>query len=93
MYIPLASLGHDRDVIVPKYMANFMNLHTSGLTIRSNHPGKAEFNKNEMVVCMVNGAERIRMVSAIYKPNMYSGVFEGIDPIETPVNLFEKDPA
>lgn len=31
------------------------------------------------------------MVSVIYKQNMYSGVFDGLDPTETPVNLFEQD--
>ena len=29
------------------------------------------------------------MVSPIFKQNMYSGVFENLDPIQTPVNLFE----
>jgi hypothetical protein len=29
------------------------------------------------------------MVSSIFKQNMYSGVFEHLDPLETPINLFE----
>jgi len=33
------------------------------------------------------------MVSAIFKQNMYSGVFQELDPLETPINLFETDPA
>jgi len=31
------------------------------------------------------------MVSSIFKHNMYSGVFENLDPLDTPVNLFEND--
>jgi hypothetical protein len=39
----------------------------------------------------MNGFERVRMVSAIFKQNMYSGVFDDMDPIDTPINLFETD--
>jgi len=31
------------------------------------------------------------MVNAIFKQNMYSGVYEDLDPLETPINLFETD--
>jgi len=31
------------------------------------------------------------MVSSIYKQNMYSGIYEDLDPLETPINLFETD--
>ena len=39
---------------------------------------------------MLQGKERFRMVSAIFKQNMYSGIYEDLDPLETPINLFEK---
>ena len=29
------------------------------------------------------------MVSVIFKQNMYSGVYPDLDPLETPINLFE----
>jgi hypothetical protein len=32
------------------------------------------------------------MVNAIFKQNMYSGVYEDLDPLDTPINLFETDP-
>ena len=32
------------------------------------------------------------MVSSIFKQNMYSGVYEDLDPLETPINLFETNP-
>ena len=41
---------------------------------------------------MVSGIERFRIVSSIFKQNMYSGIYEDIDPDWTPINLFERDP-
>jgi len=40
---------------------------------------------------MVSGAEKFRLVNAIFKQNMYSGIFDNLDPLETPINLFETD--
>jgi hypothetical protein len=50
-----------------------------------------KFNVKERLVCMIQGKETVRIVSSIFKHNMYSGVFENLDPIESPVNLFEKE--
>jgi hypothetical protein len=36
----------------------------------------------------VDGSEEFRMVSPIYKQNIYSGVFEELAPEETPLNFF-----
>ena len=30
-------------------------------------------------------------MSSIFKQNMYSGVYEDLNPLETPINLFERD--
>ena len=49
------------------------------------------FNHREKLVCLVSGNEKFRMVSSIYKQNMYSGIYEDLDPLETPINLFETD--
>lgn len=49
-----------------------------------------KFNAKERLICMIQGKETVRIVSSIFKHNMYSGVFENLDPIESPVNLFEK---
>jgi len=81
------------DIKKPEYMSKFMNNRSIGLTLWSKFNRKPQFNKREMLICMVKGAETFRMVSAIYKPNMYSGVFEGLDPADTPVDLFESDPS
>ena len=44
------------------------------------------------MVCTVLGSEKFRLVNAIFKQNMYSGLFESLDPLDTPINLFETDP-
>jgi len=54
---------------------------------------KPVFNHHENIVCLISGSETFRLVSAIYKQNMYSGVYEDLDPLDTPINLFETDPA
>lgn len=54
---------------------------------------KPEFNHKEKLVCLIQGQEKFRIVSAIFKQNMYSGIYEDLDPLETPINLFETDPA
>lgn len=53
---------------------------------------RPKFNLKERYVCVVGGTEKFRMVNAIFKQNMYSGVFESLSPLETPINLFETDP-
>ena len=44
------------------------------------------------MICVITGSEKFRMVSGIFKQNMYSGVYEDLDPLDTPNNLFETDP-
>lgn len=42
---------------------------------------------------MVKGRETFRMVAPVFKQNIYAGVFDDLDPLETPLNFFETDPA
>ena len=72
-------------------MNDFLRLNKIGLTVWENFKRRPKFNKKEKLVCLMHGNERVRMVSAIFKHNMYSGVFEDLNPIDTPVNLFETD--
>ena len=51
------------------------------------------FNHKERLICIIEGSEIFRMVSAIFKPNMYSGIYEDLDPFKTPIDLFETDPS
>jgi len=51
---------------------------------------KPEYKDKERYVCVLNGKEQFRMVSPIYKHEIYSGVMEELDPQITPLNFFTK---
>ena len=52
---------------------------------------KPYFSLKERLICVISGSEKFRMVNAIFKQNMYSGVYEDLQPLDTPINLFETD--
>lgn len=81
-----------KDIKVPEFLSRYLRLQKIGLTMWGEFERRPTFNLKERVVCMVQGKETFRMVSSIFKQNMYSGVFEELGPLETPINLFEKDP-
>jgi hypothetical protein len=81
-----------KDVKVPDYISPYLRLQKVGLTMWSEFVRKPTFNLKERIICSVMGSEKFRLVSAIFKQNMYSGVFEELDPLESPINLFETDP-
>lgn len=62
-----------------------------GITLWDTFHRHPKFNHKERIICMVSGSERFRLVSAIFKQNMYSGLFDDLDPEWTPINLFESD--
>jgi len=80
-----------KDIETPEFLGKFLKLHKVGLTLWGDFSRRPVFNLKERYVCMIKGNEKFRLVNAIFKQNMYSGVFEDLGPLETPVNLFEKD--
>ena len=46
----------------------------------------------EQHICVFSGAEEFRLVSPIYKKNLYVNVFEQYHPEETPVDFFDPRP-
>lgn len=48
---------------------------------------------NEVFVCVTQGKEEFKLVSGIFKQNLYSGVFQDLNPRALPedLNLFEID--
>jgi hypothetical protein len=48
---------------------------------------------NEVFVCAVDGTEEFRLVSGIFKQNLYSGVYQDLNPRAIPedLNLFDVD--
>lgn len=75
----------------PRYLSIYLKMTSIGLTYWGEFNRKPLFNHDERVVCIIKGKERFRLVSSIFKQNMYSGVFEDLDPLDTPINLFETD--
>ena len=82
----------NKDFELPPYIAKFLKMQSVGLTLWDSFKRHPKFNNKERVVCMIHGTERFRLVSAIFKQNMYSGVYDDLDPLWTPINLFETDP-
>jgi hypothetical protein len=76
---------------LPQYIADTLSLEKIGITLWDTFHRHPKFNHKERIICMVSGSERFRLVSAIFKQNMYSGLFDDLDPEWTPINLFESD--
>ena len=81
-----------KDVFQPDFMNKYLRLHKIGLTMWGEFTRKPAFNNKERFICVIQGTEKFRMVNAIFKQNMYSGVYEDLAPLDTPINLFERDP-
>lgn len=69
-------------------MTKILRNRMTGITIWSEFTRKAEFKERERYFCVVSGREEFRLVSPVYKQNIYSGVLDELKPEETPVNLF-----
>lgn len=48
-------------------------------------------NEYEQHICVVRGTEEYKLVSPIYRQNIYVGAFEELGPDETPINFFKPD--
>lgn len=81
----------ENDAPRPYFLDSFLNLKGMTLSHVQDFKRKPVFTDSERLVCLLQGRETFRMVSSIFKQNMYSGVFMDMDPLETPINLFETD--
>lgn len=43
------------------------------------------------MICLIEGQETFKMVSPIYRHNIYVGVFENLKDYETPIDFFNPD--
>jgi hypothetical protein len=86
-YIPTKTLGDDFEK--PDFIARILRLRKSGLTIWPMTPRrKAVQSDRERYACVVQGKEEFRLVSPVFKQNIYSGVIEELNPTETPLDFF-----
>ena len=52
---------------------------------------RPEVSERERYYCVVKGEEEFRIVSPVYKQNIYSGVLEELQPNESPIDFFSND--
>lgn len=76
------------DFAKPHYISKLLRNRLTGITIWRDFAREPEFKDRERLICVIDGTEEFRMVSPIYKQNIYSGVFEELQPTKTPVNFF-----
>jgi hypothetical protein len=52
---------------------------------------RPEVSERERYYCVIKGEEEFRIVSPVYKQNIYSGVLEELQPNESPIDFFSSD--
>lgn len=78
-----------KDYSKPTFISRILRNRLTGLTIWKDFVRKPEYKDRERYICVVDGTEEFRMVSPLYKQNIYSGVYDDLVPIETPVDFFK----
>lgn len=84
------------DYEVPEFISKTLKLEDSYLSYyhEDNNDELKGFPKqhsSEIYACVTQGMEVYRLVSPIFKQNMYSGVREELKPNVSPVDLFHKN--
>jgi len=66
-------------------------LQKTELTIWPQFERKPEQDNNENYVCVIAGQEEFRLISGVFKQNLYSGVYQDLKPSALPIdmNLFD----
>lgn len=83
------------DIEAPFFINDTLDLldtylsHTNTNNTESMNPFAKQLTA-ETYVCSLRGAEKFRLVSPVFKQNMYSGVRQELGPNQSPVDLFHK---
>jgi hypothetical protein len=78
------------DIVRPMFISKALRARHTGLTVwPSFDDRRPEFSNRERYVCVVSGIEEFRLVSPVFKQNLYSGVLEELRPNETPLDFFK----
>lgn len=74
-------------------VGEFLRLRERSITIWTDFTRRPRKLINESYICVLKGEEQLRMVSPIFRKNIYVGVFEGknLRPDQTPLNFFDID--
>jgi hypothetical protein len=77
------------DIERPAFISKVIRPRFTGLTVWPTFSGRRpEVRDRERYFCVVRGREEFRLVSPVYKQNIYSGVLENLSPNESPVDFF-----
>ncbi len=77
-----------KDYIKPVFLSKILRTRQIGLTIWAYFYRKPEWKDRERYVCVIEGREEFKLVSPAFKQSIYSGVFDELDPHETPLDFF-----
>ena len=72
-------------------MADFTRFRGRSLTVWNQFTRVPKKIENDQYVCILKGEEIFRLVSPIFRQNIYVGVFENLPPEDTPLNFFDVD--
>lgn len=86
----IVSRNLQKDYDKPTFITRILRNRLTGLTMWSHFTRKPEFKDRERYYCVVSGVEEFRLVSPVYKQNIYSGVLEELAPEETPLDFFSR---
>ena len=78
------------DLVRPLFIAKALRARHTGLTVWPHFSDRRpEVRDRERYICVISGNEEFRLVSPVYKQNIYSGVLEELRPDETPLDFFK----
>jgi len=86
----LVSKSLTDDIIRPQFLSKVVRPRFTGITVWPSFKGRVpDVRDRERYFCVVKGKEEFRLVSPVFKQNIYSGVLEELSPVESPINFFE----
>ena len=73
------------------WLHKFLGLRTTTLSIWPPVEHKPKQVKGETFMCLLNGEESFRLISSVFKQNLYSGVYDDLPPADIPddINFFQ----
>jgi hypothetical protein len=87
----LVSKTLSNDFTRPQFIGKVLRSRFTGITVWPSFPGrKPEVRDRERYLCVIKGEEEFRLVSPVYKQNIYSGVLEELSPTESPLDFFTR---
>jgi hypothetical protein len=86
----LVSKSLNDDIIRHQFISKVVIPRFTGITVWPSFKGRVpDVRDRERYFCVVKGKEEFRLVSPVFKQNIYSGVLEELSPVESPINFFE----